>query len=31
VIVNDRYLISGGQPPEEFERQLRGIAAENAA
>ncbi|SDF52732.1 DsbA family oxidoreductase [Dyella sp. 333MFSha] len=28
VIVNDRYLISGGQPPEEFERQLRGIAAE---
>ena len=26
VIVNDRYLISGGQPPEEFERQLRGIA-----
>lgn len=29
VIVNDRYLISGGQPPEEFERQLRGIAAES--
>lgn len=27
VIVNDRYLISGGQPPEEFERQLRAIAA----
>lgn len=26
VIVGDRYLISGGQPPEEFERQLRGIA-----
>ena len=26
VIVNDQYLISGGQPPEEFERQLRGIA-----
>jgi predicted DsbA family dithiol-disulfide isomerase len=26
VIVNDRYLISGGQPPEEFERQLRKIA-----
>ena len=30
VIVNDRYLISGGQPPEEFERQLRGIAAQAA-
>lgn len=28
VIVNDRYLISGGQPPEEFERQLRHIAQE---
>jgi predicted DsbA family dithiol-disulfide isomerase len=26
VIVNERYLISGGQPPEEFERQLRAIA-----
>ncbi|MET0505635.1 MAG: DsbA family oxidoreductase, partial [Luteibacter sp.] len=25
VVVNDRYLISGGQPPEEFERQLRRI------
>ncbi|MDF3981379.1 DsbA family oxidoreductase [Luteibacter sp. PPL201] len=25
VIVNDTYLISGGQPPEEFERQLRHI------
>jgi predicted DsbA family dithiol-disulfide isomerase len=31
VIVNDRYLISGGQPPEEFERQLRGIAREAEA
>ncbi|UPG84350.1 DsbA family oxidoreductase [Luteibacter aegosomatis] len=28
VIVNDKYLISGGQPPEEFERQLRHIAQE---
>lgn len=28
VIVNDRYLISGGQPPEVFEQQLRAIAAE---
>ncbi|MBS0503357.1 MAG: DsbA family oxidoreductase [Proteobacteria bacterium] len=28
VVVNDRYLISGGQPPEEFERQLRAIASE---
>lgn len=30
VIVNDRYLISGGQPPEEFERLLRAIAAQTA-
>jgi predicted DsbA family dithiol-disulfide isomerase len=28
VIVNDRYLISGGLPPEEYERTLRGIAAD---
>lgn len=28
VIVNDRHLISGAQPPEEFERQLRDLAAE---
>jgi predicted DsbA family dithiol-disulfide isomerase len=28
VVINDRYLISGGQPPEEFERQLRLIAQE---
>lgn len=27
VIVNDRYLISGGQPPEVFEEQLRVILA----
>ncbi len=27
VVIEGRYLISGGQPPEEFERQLRGIAA----
>lgn len=27
VIVDNRYLISGGQPAEEFARQLRGIAA----
>lgn len=27
VVVNDRYLISGGQPAEEFERQLRAIAS----
>ncbi|MBP0598606.1 DsbA family oxidoreductase [Herbaspirillum sp. LeCh32-8] len=25
VVVNDRYLISGGQPPEIFEQQLRAI------
>jgi predicted DsbA family dithiol-disulfide isomerase len=28
VIVNDTYLISGGQPPEAFEKALRAIAAE---
>jgi len=28
VIINDRYLISGGQPPEAFERAIRNIAAE---
>lgn len=27
VVINERYLISGGQPPEEFERQLRAIAS----
>ncbi len=27
VIVNDRYLIEGGQPPEFFEQQLRAILA----
>ncbi len=30
IIVNDRYLISGGQPPEAFEQALRGIAAQAA-
>ncbi|HEV2080807.1 MAG TPA: DsbA family oxidoreductase [Allosphingosinicella sp.] len=28
VIINDRYLISGGQPPEVFEKALRAIAQE---
>jgi len=28
VIVNERYLIQGGQPPELFEKSLREIAAE---
>jgi predicted DsbA family dithiol-disulfide isomerase len=28
VVVNQRWLISGGQPPEAFEEILRGIAAE---
>ncbi len=28
VIVNDRYLLLGGQPPEIFEQSLREIAAE---
>jgi predicted DsbA family dithiol-disulfide isomerase len=30
VIINDRHLISGGQPPEVFERALRQIAATQA-
>ena len=29
VIVNDRYLIQGGQPPEVFAQSLRRIAAED--
>lgn len=28
VVINDRYLISGGQPPEVFEKALRSIAEE---
>jgi len=28
VILNDRYLIQGGQPAETFERALRQVAAE---
>jgi predicted DsbA family dithiol-disulfide isomerase len=31
VIINDKHLISGGQPPEVFERALRQLAAEPAA
>jgi predicted DsbA family dithiol-disulfide isomerase len=31
VIVDDRHLIQGGQPPEVFEQALRRIAAEQAA
>ena len=27
IIINDRHLISGGQPPEVFEQALRQIAA----
>jgi predicted DsbA family dithiol-disulfide isomerase len=30
VVIDDKYLISGGQPPEAFEKALRGIAAETA-
>lgn len=30
IIINDRHLISGGQPVELFERALRHIAAEAA-
>ena len=29
VIINDRHLIQGGQPPEVFEQALRQIAAES--
>jgi len=29
VIINDRYLVQGGQPPEAFEQALRQIAAES--
>jgi predicted DsbA family dithiol-disulfide isomerase len=29
VIINGKYIISGGQPPEAFERALRSIAAES--
>ena len=31
IIINDRHLISGGQPVEVFERALRHIAAEGAS
>lgn len=31
IVINDRYLISGGQPPEVFEDAFRKIAAEVAA
>ncbi|KAF0811525.1 hypothetical protein IGB42_03982 [Andreprevotia sp. IGB-42] len=30
IIINEQYLISGGQPPEVFANALRQIAAENA-
>jgi predicted DsbA family dithiol-disulfide isomerase len=29
VIVNERHLISGGQPPEVFEQALRQIARQD--
>ena len=29
VIINDRYLVQGGQPPEAFEQALRQVAAES--
>ena len=28
IIINERHLISGGQPPEVFEQALRQIAAQ---
>lgn len=31
IIIDDRYVTSGGQPPEAFERALRKIAGEKAA
>ena len=30
IIINDRHLIQGGQPPEVFEQALRQILAESA-
>jgi predicted DsbA family dithiol-disulfide isomerase len=30
IVINDKHLISGGQPPEVFENALRKIAAETA-
>jgi predicted DsbA family dithiol-disulfide isomerase len=31
IVINGKWLISGGQPPEVFEQALRGIAAELSA
>ena len=31
IIINQRHLISGGQPPDVFERALRDIAAREEA
>ena len=31
VIINDRYLISGGQPAEVFENAFRKIAEDSSA
>jgi predicted DsbA family dithiol-disulfide isomerase len=31
IIIDDKHLISGGQPPEVFEQALRQIAANPAA
>jgi predicted DsbA family dithiol-disulfide isomerase len=31
IVINERHLISGGQPPEVFEQALRRIAANPAA
>lgn len=31
IVINDKYLIQGGQPPEQFEKALRHIAAETSA
>ena len=31
IVINEKHLISGGQPPEVFEQALRQIAAESAS
>jgi len=30
IVIDDKWLISGGQPPEAFEQALREIAAQAA-
>jgi len=28
IVINDKYLVSGGQPPEVFEQTLRSVLAQ---